>query len=238
MRMFKFLGALIAVLAFSIIGVATVSAAEVEWPFLPGSKGETFTGELHKETKATLQEEGSGAINCKKLSILLTDATLKASSELTGPKEKDSTNALAILHFSECEFAGLAANSAGDASGVILAHVEMHTCLIEWLGKAKQDGVLVLPLEVVIEALKTPQLTVLDTKSTAFIAPLKKIGVSEYLLDAIQTEGLQEVKKCEGGEENSLKILLAKATTENNAGEGVKAIIRFDKTIDKEEILA
>jgi hypothetical protein len=221
------------VLAFaSMIAGATASAAEVPWEFLPGSKGETFTGKLHAETKATLQEVGNATFKCSQLEILL------AGSELTGPKEKDSTEAIAALHFSKCESAGLALNSKGDASGVILTNIDMHTCLIEWLGKPKQDGVLILPLgEVVLEALKKPITIVLDTNTAGFVAPLKKIGVSEYLLDVRQKEGVQEVKLCEGGVENSLKALLAGVEKEVNAGEELKAIIKFDKTKDKEEEL-
>lgn len=241
MRMFKFIGALIVVLAFGMIGVATASAVEVLWPWLPGSVGETFTGELHPKTEAILQEtkengeDGEVKIECKALSILLAGSELL---EEGSTNKKDAVLALATLHFTGCTTSGLPVHSPGDEPGVILSHVEMHNCLIEWLKKAKQDGVLILPLETVIEIGATVVTTVLDKKGTGFVAPIKKIGVSEYLLDARQTGGLQEVKLCEGGEEESLLTLLAGAKKENKAAEAAKAIIKFDKTKDAEEVLS
>jgi hypothetical protein len=235
MRMSKYFGALLVVLAFSMSAVATASAEEHLWKWLPGTVGETFTGKLHEKTTATLQEVKGAAIKCTALSVLLEGSELVKEGSTEG---KDATLALAVLHFTGCKALGLEVHSKGDAKEVILAHVEIHNCLIEWLKEAHLDGVLILPLEVVLESGANVLTTVLDKKTTGFVAPLKKVGVSEYLLDARQTEGVQEVKKCEGGEENSLKTLLAKATEEKNAGEEIKVLLLFDKTFDKEEVLS
>ena len=240
MRMFKFMGALIVVLAFTMIGVATASAAEALWQWLPGTVGETFKGELD-EGKAILQEteedgkDGKIKIECATLSILLEGSELLKEGSTNG---KDATLALAVLHFTGCTTGGLPVHSPGDEAGVILSHVEIHNCLIEWLKTAKLDGVLILPLELTLEVGATVVTTVLDKKGTGFVAPIKKIGVSQYLIDARQTGGLQEVKLCEGGEEESLLTLLAGAKKENKAAEEIKALIKFDKTFDKEEVLS
>jgi len=248
MRMFKLLCAMALVLAFCMIGVATASAAETLWPFLPGTVGETFTGKLHEKTKAFLQEEGGARIECAAASILLETSILLKNGSTEG---KDATLWLATIHFSGCKALGLEVHTKGDEKEILLVHIEGHNCLIEWLKVAKLDGVLILPLEVVILSGKgeTEKVitTVLDKAfeeggkklSTAFVAPLKKIGVSEYLLDARQTEGKQEVEKCEGSEvTDRLKTLLNGAAKETNAGEEVKAILLFDKTFDKEETLS
>lgn len=243
MRTFKLIGTLVAALAFSMIGVAMASAAETLWPFLPGSVGETFTGNLD-EGEAVLQEEkgaeGGSKIKCKALAILLTGSELVKEGSTS---EKDATLSLAVMHFTGCKAESaiglVEVHTKGDEKEVILTHTEIHNCLIEWLGKTKQDGVLILPLEAVIEnGIVGVVTTVLDKKGTGFVAPIKKIGVSQYLIDAKQTNGLQEVKKCEGGAETeSLTTLLAGAKEENLAGEDVKALIKFDKTKDVEEVL-
>ncbi len=232
MRMFKYIGALIAVLAFSIMGVATASAAEVLWPLLPGSVGETFKASLD-EGAAVLQEEPEAAIEC---------GALAGTGELVeknkdAKEKKDATLALAVLDFTKCVIAKTAfeVHSKGDVEGTILSHVDIHFCLIEWLKKAKEDGVLILPLEVALEnTVLGPLTTVLDA---GFVAPIKKIGVSQFLIDAKQVAGLQEVKLCEGSTKETLLALLPGTTEDVLAGEDVKALIKFDKKIDVEEKL-
>ncbi len=236
MRMFKYIGALIAVLAFSIMGVATASAAEVLWPLLPGSVGETFKTSLD-EGKAVLQEEpevGAGTkIECSKL----TGTGELVEKNKDAKEKKDATLALAVLDFAECVIggAGLEVHSKGDPEGTILSHVDIHFCLIEWLKVKQLDGVLILPLEVLLENVGLGDITtVLDA---GFVAPIKKIGVSQFLIDAKQVGGLQEVKLCEGGSQETLIALLTGVEKEVVAGEDVKALIKFDKKIDVEEKL-
>ena len=238
MRTFKYLGALILVLAFSMIGVASASAAEVLWPFLPGSVGETFTGQLD-EGEGILQEDSGGAFKCKKLEI--TASLLEEGSV----NKKDATLSLGLLNFKECSALGLEVHSEGDANGVILAHVEIHNCLVTWLGTAKLDGVLILPLETKLFIGATLFTTILDKKAegvkpaTALVAPIKKIGVSHYLIDAKQKSGLQELQECEGAAIKAhLMTLLPKATEEKEAAEEIKALIKFSKKIDVEEVLS
>ena len=123
MRTFKLTGALAVVLAFSALGAATASAAEILWKLLPGSAGETFTG-----SSGTIRFTGSfGTITCTAASILLADATLL---EEGSTEKKDATLALAFIHFTGCATAGLAINSVGDEPKVILLHVHIHTCML------------------------------------------------------------------------------------------------------------
>jgi hypothetical protein len=231
MRYLKLAGALALVLAFSVIGVATASAEGVLWKWLPGTKGETFTGDLDKGT-AVLQVDGGSAIECKAVDFLL------PGSELTGPEAKDSTLMLTTPHFTGCKLEGKEVHSEGDEPEVILSHIEIHNCLIEWLKKAKQDGVLILPLELKIFSGAVLRVTILDKEGNGFLAPIKKIGVSQYLIDAKQTGGLQEVKLCEGGKEDSLLVLAAGVEKELEAAELAEVLIKFDKTFDKEEVLS
>jgi len=232
MRYLKLAGALALVLAFSMIGVATALAVEVLWPWLPGSKGETFTGSLDKATAVLQIDDGQGTnITCTAVSILL------AGSELDGPEAKDSTLALTTPHFTGCKLGKVEVHSEGDEPEVILAHIEMHNCLIEWLKKAKQDGLLILPLELKILSGATRIVTILDKEGNGFLAPVNKIGVSQFLINAKQKEGLQEVKLCEGGKEDSLLVLPAGAEKEIEAAEELEVLIKFDKTKDKEEVL-
>jgi hypothetical protein len=232
MRIFKTIGALVAVLAFSAFAIATTaSAAETLWKWLPGSVGETFKGE--QKEKGTLETEpGHHKITCAKAKILLTDETLKASSELTkeGSTEgKDATLELVMIHFEGCKAEGLfPANSLGDASEVILAHLEVHNCMI----KKAEFGLLILPLALHIEI---PSLGLLITvlEVGLFIAKIEADTKLIFLVLAKQKEGLQELKKCEGGEE---ELLLAKVDNEpeEHAGLETHATFEFDMTKDKE----
>ena len=109
MRTYKLIAAMIMVLAFSAMAVATASAAETLWRWLPGSAKETFKGTAGPGTLQESKEgtKGGSAIKCQKSEILLTDSALKASSELL---ENEAKLALAIVHFSSCKAFGLAAN--------------------------------------------------------------------------------------------------------------------------------
>jgi len=229
--MFKLIGALVVALAFSAVAVSSASAAETLWKFLPGSAGETFKGTQLGAGK--LQIKGGGVIECKKGSILLTDETLKASSELLkeGSTEgKDATLALGVIHFSECTALGLAANTLGDTSGIILVHVEIHTCMIA----ANHFGLLILPLPVHIEVPSAKLLILILEKGlfVALIEPEEKSKVN-FLLTATQKEGVQGIEKCEGGVKESL-LAKVDAEEEREAGLQTSILIEFDLTKDKE----
>ena len=144
MRIFKLIGALVVVLAFSAVAVATsASAEEVLWKWLPGSVGETLKGETGPALLAFLDEKKQFDLKCTNGTLLLTytfkagegenPKEVTASSELVkeGSTEgKDATLALFIIHFTGCKTLGLGANSVGDVKEVILVHVEAHNCMI------------------------------------------------------------------------------------------------------------
>ena len=129
MRIYRLIAAVILVLAFSAVAVATASAAETLWRWLPGSAKETFKGTASATTFQEVKEgtKGGSSVKCSKAEILLTDSELKASSELL---ENEAKLALAVLHFTGCKASGLAYNSLGDAKETILVHVEIHNCLV------------------------------------------------------------------------------------------------------------
>jgi hypothetical protein len=235
MRIFKMIGALVAVLAFGAFAIATTaSGAETLWKWLPGSAGETFKGE-QPETGALVTEPNHNKITCAKAKILLTDELpdkTKPMSELLkeGSTEgKDATLELVMIHFEGCRALGIfPANSLGDPSEVILAHLEVHNCMI----KKGEFGLLILPLALHIEI---PSLGLLITilEEGLFIAKIEAETKLNYKLTAKQTEGLQEIKKCEGGQE---ELLLAKVDNEpeEHAALETKTKLEFDMTKDKE----
>jgi hypothetical protein len=200
MRIFTTIGALLAVLAFSAAALATTApAAETLWKWLPGSAGETFKAE--QPEKGTIETVGGKKpFTCGKEKILLTDETLKVSSELLkeGSTEgKDATLELWVVHYEGCIAEGLfPANSLGDASGVILAHLEVHHCMI----KKGEFGLLVLPLVLHVE-IPTLGLLISLSEKSSFIVRLEAETKLNYKLTATQKEGLQTLKKCEGVEE-------------------------------------
>jgi len=243
MRLFKLTGALIVVLAFSAISVATASAVETLWKWLPGSVGETFKGSSEVAKLLALVEKGAKtvSITCKKSSILLTDAELKISSELLkeGSTEgKDATLALIIIHFEGCEVSGtgLLVKSTGDNAGIILVHIEAHNCMI-----TKGDfGVLLKPLPLVIEQMalglkinvRGDALGLLEGKEKekllTFKLNLKSAGVETNKFKQ------QEFLKCEGGEVEKLEASLDGITFEPAAEEVTGGKLEFDMTKDKE----
>jgi hypothetical protein len=232
MRIFKAIGILIAALALSAAALATAaSAAETLWKWLPGSAGETFTGE--QPAKGELKIGGGSAITCAKAKILLTDETLKASSELLkeGSTEgKDATLELWVLHYEGCKFGALLPmNTLGDAKEILLIHLEVHHCMI----KAGEFGLLILPLQVHIEVPSTGLLITIFEKGL-YIAKLESEAgsKSKFLLTAKQAGGAQTPEKCEGGEKETLKAKVD-AEAETNATIESTVKLTFDLTKDK-----
>ncbi len=226
MRIFKLIGVLAVVLAFNAIAVAAASAEEVLWRWLPGSAKETFKGEIPEV--GDLLIIGGGRIECKKGKILL------AGSELL----EKQTLALATIHFEGCKAEGLvAANSLGDASEVILVHIEIHNCIINKANK--EFGLLILPLPVHIEIPATKLLIEILEKGL-FVAKIEATGTTKhnFLILAKQTKDVQEPKLCEGGKEEMLEAKVD-AEPEQLAAILFHATIEFDLTIDTsgEEIM-
>ena len=223
MRTFKLIGALALVLAFSAIGVASASAAETLWPWLPGSKGETFTG---KSGEAKLQIDGGSAIKCVK------SLTLLPGSELT---ENAARLWLATIHFEECTESvfGQPVKSLGDDPGIILVHILLHNCMIA----AGDFGVLVKPLPVYLEI---PNLgNQLINVEGSFVGRIKALAgeagkPKHYELDIKQAGGLQTIEKCEGGAKETLLASINENPFKTAAEEATAGLLLFDGTLDKE----
>jgi hypothetical protein len=232
MRIYKLIGALVVVLAFSALTiVATASAEEILWKWLPGSVGETFTG---KSGKATLfGETKKSKIVCEKSLVLLTWEKLSSELLKEGSTEgKDATLALAFIHFEGCKVEGIfPMESLGDASEVILAHLEIHNCMI----KKGHFGLLIKTLPVHVEVLVANLLILLEGAFIALIEPLPKDELkNHFLLNIKMTEGLQELKLCEGGKEDTLTAKDDAEPVENTSEEALEGLLLFDRTIDKE----
>jgi hypothetical protein len=232
MRIAKLIGALFVVLAFSAVAVATASAAETLWKWLPGTVGETFTG---KSGQATLQlaeaePKVKPAITCKKSLLLLPKSELLAEGATGG---KDATLALGILHFEGCTSFGLPANSEGDTSGIILVHLEIHNCMIK--KEPKEFGLLITPLPLHIEIPASGGKLILVRG--AFVAKLEgKEGTKQLIFSLIveQKEAKQAIKLCEGGPENTLEGSLDGKTFVIAGEEAKEGTLGFDMTLDKE----
>jgi hypothetical protein len=171
--------------ASSSFATAPVSA-ETLWELLPGTAGTGFTG---KSGKATLQVKGGMSISC-------------TASEV---KEKEgellnSTTALAIIRFSSCTTGGLGINSLGDPGNVILAHVEISTCLI----KTGDSGLYLklLPLHLEVPSIKL--LLTVQGGLLALVSPTKE-STKTFALTIEQKGGVQTIEKCEGGSARTLE---------------------------------
>jgi hypothetical protein len=226
MRMFKIIGALALVLAFSAIGVATASAEEFLWKLLPGSVGETFTT---SSGKATLEGLNKTNITCAKS---------KGTGELLkegATSEKDATLALATITFESCKAAGLfPVNSLGDAKEVILSHLEIHNCLI----KPGDYGLLIKPLPVHLEV---PSVGLLITVEGDFVGLLEATANKKvFNLNAKQiSPGDQEITKCEGGTAETLTSKDDAEPVEDAAEEVKEGKLTFDgkKDVNGEELM-
>jgi hypothetical protein len=224
MRIFKLIGALVVALAFSAVAVSTASAAETLWRWLPGTVGETFEG---KTGEVTLQMKGGGTIKCQKSLVLLSNAEAKVNSELIkeGSTEgKWATLALALIDFESCTTAGLSINSLGDKPGIVLAHVEIHNCLI----KKEHHGLLIKPLPLHIEVPAVKELLEVTGNFIALIQPL----ISEprhFELNITQKEGIQGIEKCEGGNAETLLVSVNEGAFVQSGEEAKEGLLLFDK---------
>jgi len=183
MRAFKLVGAMVLVVAFSAIGVSTASAVElVLWRFLPGAKGTQFIG---KSAKALFQVKGG-------LSFTSPEST--ATGEIT---EGEGSLGLALVSLVKTTSGGLPINSLGDASGVILVHVELHNCILE----DSSLGVLLafLPLH-----LEVPSTKLLMAMTGSLVGKISSGKSKTFTLAVEQKEGKQAVEKCKGDPADTL----------------------------------
>jgi hypothetical protein len=221
MRTFKLIAALALVLVSSMIAVASASAVEILWRWLPGSAKETFTG---KTGKITFAGVNGSKYTCTKGLILLTFGG--ASSELL---EKEAKLALALLHLEGCKIEGiLPVNSEGDEKEIILMHLEIHNCLI----KKGDNGVLILLLPV---HLVVPSVGLTIELTGSFVALISALtgDKKHYELNIKQKAGVQEIEKCEGGEKESLKSKTDANPVELAGVEAAEGLLLFDGTLDK-----
>jgi hypothetical protein len=175
MRVLKLVAALILLPVLSAVAVATASAAETLWRWLPGAAKTTFTG---KTGKNTIQVKGGLSITC-------------AKSKLTG-ELTEATLQLILDTRENCTAAGLPTNSLGDASGVILEHTETHDCLI----KSGDLGILVLLLPLHLEV---PSTKLLILEEGGYVALVTGGKGKTFSLSIQQKEGKQAVPNCEAG---------------------------------------
>lgn len=183
MRTLKLAGAILVALAVMASLAATALAAETLRPCLPCATGATFT---EKNKKVTLQVKGGSAVTC-------------AEGSAEGEVVAEQTLKLKVVHWGKsCTSGGLPVDSLGDASGLILSHVELHICLsgskLMWLQK-------LLPLH-----LEVPSTKLLMTVEGAFISEITPINTSAktFSLAIEQKEGKQAIEKCEGGTAQTL----------------------------------
>ncbi len=191
MRSFKIAGALIAVVAFTCLAIASSASAEITlWKFLGVKAGTHFSG---KSGKATLQVKGSGTITCKE------SKTNEKESEITEPEE-NPTLTLAILVFSGCKAFGLAAESLGEASGTIRTHLHAHNCVLE----NGNPGTIIEPLPIHIDIPSTGLLILVEGSFVAEAVPVGAQPTKTWELVVSQKEGVQGIEKCKGGTALSL----------------------------------
>jgi hypothetical protein len=183
--MFKSVGALLVTLAVFLIVASAAFGAETLWQWLPGAEKTSFSG---KGAKNVFQDKGGASITCPEITI--------TSGELTTEK----TLGLAILSLGKtCTTGGLAEESLGDASGTILAHVELHNCTIS----AGHAGLLIKFLPLHVEVPSTKLLITREGSIIVEVTPNKK-STKAYSLVVEQKEGKQAIEKCEGGEAHTL----------------------------------
>lgn len=210
MRRFAVVGAaLLAVLALTAIAASSALAALPE--FLPGS-GVTITG---TSGKGALQIKGGGTIKCEK------DVPL---GEINGAK-----TAAIDVHFEGCKAIGFAANSVGDAAGVILVKGTGTLCYLSKAAKTVGLSVEVSPtLQIEVPTAKQK----IEVKGT-IIGEAKPVNSSKTTGEVVftQKEGVPGIEKCEGV---AAPVLLAKEAEKEfkPAGEETTEALTFSKAVE------
>jgi hypothetical protein len=175
MRLLK----LTSVLGLAILLSAVATASALKPSFLPGKAATSFTG---KSGALVWQTKGGGAIACGASEIS------KGAGELLG-----STSLLFVATFTKCAFAGITMNSLGDASGIILVHMEGETCTIST--SPLVGGLLLKPLPLHLEV---PSTKLLLTLEGSFVGTLSPENKSTLVITPTftQKEGKQTVEGC------------------------------------------
>jgi hypothetical protein len=206
MRVVKLVLALSAVLAFTVLGVASASAAETLWQWLPGAEKTAFTGSTGEVIFETVAK---ASFKCK-------------ASTVTGELTTEKTLGLFLVTLTGCKSFGFPANSLGDAAETILMHVEVHNCTI----KAGEAGLLLKFLPVHIEI---PTLSLLLDLEGAFIAGLTPNNTltKAYTLTIAEKGGKQSIEKCEGGVKQTLKSSTDSKAFEELGVEASKGTLTF-----------
>ncbi len=213
MRTFKLAGAIFVALASTALAIASTASAEITlWRFLPGEANTLFSG---TSGKATLQVVGSGTITCKESKVGLHQGELL-----------DETSALAVISFSGCKAFGLAAESLGNNLGFILAHVEIHTCVID--GFLGHFGLIVEVLPLHVDIPSTGLLITVDGGFIALVAPLGVEPTTTWRLNIAQVEGKQEIETCEGGEAYTLESSVDSGAFERSGEAVVEGTFTFE----------
>lgn len=182
MRVVKLIAAMIAALIIGAMAVASASAAEVLWRWLPGAAKTAFT---EKTGKATWQVKGGLSITSPETST-------------TGEITEGQNLGLSLTEVFKATALGLPINSLGDANGIILIHYELHQCL---LGSGRRAWLhLILPLH-----LEVPSTKLLLTLEGEWIGSLVGNTGKTFTLNVEQKEGIQAIEKCEGGSAATLK---------------------------------
>jgi hypothetical protein len=212
--------ALIAVFAFSAIGVATASAVETLWKGLPGTAGETFTTSTSKPSLEGLAGSRITCVKAKGTGELLKEGTTEG---------KDATLALTTVTLEGCKAESLfPINSLGDAKEVILGHGEIHACMI----KPGDFGLLLKPLPIHLEV---PAVGLLILIEGAVIGLAEATADKKvFQLHTKQSKGVQEFSKCEGGTAQSLTMKDDAAAAEDVAVEVAEGTLTFAGTKDNE----
>jgi hypothetical protein len=180
--------ALAALVIAALSGAAAASAEIILWKWLPGAAGEHFSGKTGKTTLQETREEGGlgTAVTCKESKLV------ERESELTSPAT-DATLATALITFSGCKAFGVAIESLGDLSGVILARLALHNCIISGTTK----GVIIEPEPFHVDV---PATGLLIEIGGHFIAEIKAAAPPAVLWTLVisQREARQAISTCEG----------------------------------------
>jgi hypothetical protein len=200
MRIFKLIGVVAMLVAFTAISAGTASAS-----LLPGVKGTAASG---SSKKATLQVKGGAAITCKE-------------SKTEKGEVLSTAEALAVINFgTNCTAGGLPVKSTGDASGTILTHVEVLDCAITG-GRA----VIILTLPLTLEVPST-KLT-LEIKGSVLAQVASGTKAKSFALTLKQAGGVNAITECTGGEKHILETSTDKGAFVQSGQEAEEAKLEF-----------
>jgi hypothetical protein len=181
---------ILAAMAIIAVGAITAATASAELGLLPNT---TFTG---KGGAGTLETLGKSQVLCSKNTIAL-------STESATEKDKHGEF---TIKFEACKAFGLATNSLGDASGVILTPVLWLLCFINQ--GALGLGILVkLDTNIHLEIPSLKTLFAIKGSAVGTISPDASKGTA-FTVTFGQTAGDQTVTKCEGEAAEKLELEL------------------------------